>query len=335
MARKPKNNKPEGSRDWREVVAQEPSRISFAPDSKVARWRVIRKWIQAALLLVFFGLVGVIFVFAWKEIGIDAETPPYTGAAVRFETNQALTRDWFLNYTGIDSGKVLGIFEIKDKLSQLGQIKHASVQKLPTGELEVKITERMPILKMRALLPDGSEVNRVIAEDGIVYEGINYGDMVYRNIPWLTGSRPRRSEKGSYDEIKGIDVVAKLLKAARQSNPTLYLEWEEVSVREFVDGDPDSPGACLRIRLRENSQPPDAPHLREVVFSASEGECLREFYNFYAMPGFLDQILDILKKKNKAQYPLFDLYLSLENKTDPNRPKKEPRLIPVPPEEMR
>lgn len=314
---------PNSARDWRILAGQE----SPARDSRVARWRVFRRWFQTLFMLSGLAASAVILYLAWQEIGLSTEESPYSGAMVRFETNEALDRDWFLEYTGLARGERLSIFQIKEKLEKLGQIEEVSLNRLPGGGLEVRVRERIPVARLEGVLPNGTRVVRVVAADGVIYQGINYSSMVFSNLPELLGATVRRHAGGNYDMVPGMEVASGLLLYARERHQALYQEWESISVRDFARGDANAPGAVIRVRLRQVSQQADLSRLRDVIFSAKD--YMNEFLNFYSQPWFLDSIMARLRQADRTRFPLFDLYLYLENKTDPNNVFKEPRVIPV------
>ena len=69
------------------------------------------------------------------------------------------------------------------------------------------------------------------------------------------------------------------------------------------------------------------PQVRDVVFSGKDW--LTEYRDYYANPGWLQAALAQVRQRARGGNMLFDLYLSLENKTNPHQPFKDPRLIPV------
>ena len=255
------------------------------------------------------------------------EDVPYSSSLVRFETNEELTQNWFLDHTGLRSGARLSIFEIKEKLAELGQIEKVVIERTPGGGLLVRVQERSPVLRLSGLRPSGERVVRVVSMDGVVYQGINYGPMVYANLPELTDARPALSPDGRFDVIPGMGVLGPLLMLARQQNPELYQTWRSISVRDFQRGDPSAPGAVIRIRLQQRLADPEEHQVRDVVFSA--GNCLNEYARYYSAPGWMNASLAEVRERTGGRNLLFDLYLSLENKTNPRMPFKEPRLIPV------
>ncbi len=313
-----------GARSWQDIVRENRP----APEvSRISRWRRFIRWTQRLVLLGLLAAIGGVMWFAWKEVGLNGEDVPYSSEMVRFETNEELTQDWFLDYTGLRSGIRMGIFEIKEKLERLGQIEQVTIERRAGGGLLVKVRERTPVLRLVGVLPSGERVVRVVAPDGVIYQGINYGQLVYFNLPELRDAVPQPTPDGKYDMIPGMEVLGPMLLLARQQNPDRYQTWEAISVRDFQRGDVDAPGAAIRVRLRQGLASIGEPQIRDVVFSGKDW--LVEYREYYANTRWMNAALAQVRERVRGGNLLFDLYLSLENKTDPHRPFKEPRLIPV------
>ncbi|MDR2862697.1 MAG: hypothetical protein LBV54_02285 [Puniceicoccales bacterium] len=323
MARKTSND----DKGWRTLVPSSAAAPTSTHSGKRRFWR----WFKLALLLAGGGAVVALGALAWQELS-PSRTGVILRSAVRFDTNEQLTKEWFLEFSGLTANiSRASIFDIDEKLRSVGQIKKVRINRHLTDDgIDVKVEERTPVLRMDARLPNGSIEVRAIAADGVIYKGINYGPLVFRNLPLLTDARPVKQENGRFQIVPGMDAVARLLQLARRNNPDLYQEWESVSVREFRNGDAGAPGACIRIRMRESRMPPvDRPRIREVIFSANAKDFEDEYLRFYANTQVRALVGTALRKMDIAHFPLYDWYLCLENKTDQKNPQKEPRLIPV------
>lgn len=325
MSGKRDQQRKSGVHSWQDIARENRP----APGgSRIPRWRRVVRWVQRLMVFGLLAAIGLVGWFGWQELGLLGEEAPYSREMVRFETNEELTQEWFLEYTGLRGGARLGIFEIKEKLSDLGQIEQVTIERRPGGVLLVKVRERTPVLRLAGMLPSGERVVRVVAPDGVVYKGINYGQLVYFNLPELRDAAPRPTPDGRFDMIPGMEVLGPMVLMVRQQQPELYQTWESISVRDFQRGDVDAPGAVIRIRLRQGMANPGEPQIREVVFSGKDW--LAEYREYYANTRWMNAALAQVRERIRGNNLLFDLYLSLENKTDPHRPFKEPRLIPVP-----
>jgi hypothetical protein len=249
---------------------------------------------------------------------------------VEFSSDEVLSGEWFREYMGLGGGVEVNIFEIKRRLERLGQVREARVERRAVdGRVVVRVWERKPVLRLRGVLPDGRVGVRVVASDGVVYEGVGYGQWVYEGLPWLRlpeGFLARGA--GGWDVVREFERVAPLVllaKADRQFQE-IYAGWESVSMGDFAHGGGDMEGVCIRVRLREGGRMGWGGRIRDVVFSARDFE--RE-YLFLRDAGFRGAVEAGLRRGDAGRFALYDLYLCFENKHDPRAPRKEPWLLGV------
>jgi hypothetical protein len=296
----------------------------------------LRHWSKRLFLLLVVVAGAALLAVAWRDAGIGASSVNARTPVV-FESNEnQLTLEWFRDYTGLSRGIASNIFELRAKLLRFGQVKFADIARTPDGTgIIVKVVERTPILRLDAVLPDGTRVNRVVALDGVVYSGTNYGRAVFYNLPLLMDARPEKSAAGDYDIVPGMETVGRLLHLARHGAPELYSEWAGVSVREFADGQVGTGETSIRnirVLLHEPLRPSPYPRIREIIFSAKDFE--NEFVSYYAHSEVRAAIEARLRQRNKAGTPFFDWDLTAVNRTDRRHPVKEPRLSPSKPSEL-
>ncbi len=320
MARKKAYDLRGPSREWHKVI---PQRIQGKEaNSQIARRRAVRKWIHRTLFIFFLGAFAWLIVLAWKELQTPKIPRPVLQSEVRFTSSeqQSLTREWFLRCTGIDRGEMPGIFEIKEMLEKVGQIKEASVTRLSNGSLSVHVIERKPILRMNSRLKTGEPVTRVVAIDGVVYEGINYRPAIMMKLPVLTDAEVR--DRGTSDFVPGMEHVSKLL--LRAFDYRIYGTWRSISLKEFPNGDIDYPGASIRVTVES----PEFPEICDVIFSANPARNIDEL-NLYMSKKFGDTVRNELNQRPATAAPYgYDLFMSMVNREIPGRPEPQPRLIP-------
>ena len=99
--------------------------------------------------------------------------------------------------------------------------------------LAVAVQEREPVARLMLQLTGEPPRLRLVARDGVVYEGVGYEPAVLERLPWLAGVRLRRSARG-FEPIADMERTADLLRAARAMVPDLYSGWKIVSLARFA-----------------------------------------------------------------------------------------------------
>ncbi len=315
---------------WKHRIEQRTTRLPSSTDfiskpGSAAGAR--RRWgarLRFALLSAFFLGVGFVAWLAWRDLASAPVTDTVAQARFDFGTDGVLSENWVRERLGASS-KVPAVSEIKRRLEEEPQVRRADVRRIPGGAVEVRLAERRPVMRMVARLPDGTVAPRLIATDGVIYEGVNVARMTFANLPALDGihrNSPLRAE-AHYDVIEGFETIAAFLDLAREKYPALYREWAKVSLKSYP-GRPDAPGALIRVKPRLNTQTPDSAALVEIVFSPT-GYAEELHYLSRSM----DRIREQLRLADRSKYPAYRFDLGLMNLTDPRRPVPELRLIPV------
>lgn len=318
---------------WKNRIEQRTTRLPASgnlmgkPGSAAGVRRRRGARLRLLLLCVFFAGVAFVGWLAWRDLEVsvaaDVALP-----SIDFKSDGMITKEWVVALLG-KSGKFPPVHEIKSRLEAVPQVKHTEVRRLPDGMLMIRISERRPVMRMVARLSDGRMAPRLISTEGVIYEGINVGQLTFANLPVLDGLHPRsrlRSEP-NYDVIEGFETVANFLDLAREKYPAIYRDWLKVSLRDYP-GRPDAPGALLRVKPRLNVQSPDSAAIVELVFSPAN--YAREL-NGLALPAMTENIRQALRAADRTKFPAFRLDLSLTNWTDPRKPIPELHLQPVAP----
>jgi hypothetical protein len=278
------------------------------------------------VLLLVTAAVGALFAVVWREM--TAVGTPVPAFAVSFKSkgaNSFLTKEWFVKHAGLSKNAVT-LPEIEEKLKRVGQIKRVLKisRRFADSGVDVEVEERNPVLKIKIPATNGQHEIHLIGDDGVVYKGINYGDLFIARLPELADAVP---VVGKNDEIQipGVANVIRLLARAKQHNANFHLFWEGISVREFKEGRADLPGAHIHVRMCPNTQSPNMAKINELIFSADISKMETQFA-IYSAPAFRARLARELRAEPDRSY---DLRLYLENKTDHKTPYPEPRLTPT------
>jgi hypothetical protein len=289
-----------------------------APPRRSPVFRVI-------FILLLTAAVSALCVTVWREI--TAAAAPVPAFAINFKSkgaNSFLTKEWFLKHTGLSKNAVT-LPEIEEKLKQAGQIKRVVKisRRLADSGIDVEVEERNPVLKIKIPDTNGQHEIHLIGDDGVVYKGINYGDLFITRLPELIDAAHSVEENGEI-RIPGMASIVRLLACAKQHNADFHLFWEYISVCQFKEGRADLPGTYIRVRLRQNTQSPGMAKIRDLIFSADISKIEKQFA-IYSAPVFRGHLARELRSTPNS---LYDLRLYLENKTNPAAPLPEPRLTP-------
>lgn len=294
----------DGAQSWRELAGH--GRKRRIPSREARRRQRIRR--LRALIVAGLGLAlavgGGYGVWWWLEAPAEGGAGTSGGGGekearakgvpirrITLRTDGVLPERWVASVLDLKPGLGLmdvDIHELKARMEEAGQVKSASVERVFPDELNVRIEERTPLLRLRTENADGERRERIVARDGTVYEGIGYPEAALRNLPYLV---PYRNPDGDYFPLSGIGRVAELLELAREEMPDLYRGWRVVSLEDY-SGDPDLPWQIIEIRSRL---------VPRILFSAS-GDFGRQLDR-------LDYILEEVRKRGNPEMEQIDLSL--------------------------
>ena len=123
----------------------------------------------------------------------------------------------------------LDLEQLRGRLLASGQVSTASLTRKFPDTLTVRLTERKPILRVKAQLGEGEARTLLVARDGVVFEGFGFSVDRLAELPWLDGVRLVRQD-GKIRPIEGLKPVADLLARARLEAGHLYATWQVVSL---------------------------------------------------------------------------------------------------------
>jgi hypothetical protein len=329
---RPRQDEPETPADhWKNHLAQKTTRMPTREDFRGKpgstagsrrRWSVVVRNLAVAA---FFGAVGVVGWLAWEDVAVSP-TSSAPAAVLECKSDGVITTEWVLARLTKD-GKLPAIFDIKRLLEDEPQIREVSVQRRNDGTLAVTIFERRPVARLRVMLPGGNVRDRLVSPEGVIYDGINVGQLTYSNIPVLVDWKSREEPGRSYNVIDGFAPIAGFLDLAREKYPTVYRDWLTLSLKDYP-GRVDAPGAVLRVKPRLSTQAPDSAALIEIVFSPVPADYAEEL-RLLGERNFSELIRQSLRTVDRVKFPAYRLDLSMENASNPRHRVPEPRLQAV------
>jgi cell division septal protein FtsQ len=225
-------------RSWRDI----PQPVKPRAMSSGGRWR--RTWqglrIAGAVVLVAGLAAGGWFVAA--ALGpTPRRVPEFAGAApvrrVELHTSAGgvLDRAWLdraLELPPAVSLMELELEKLRNRLLRDRQVASATITRQFPDRLIVRITERVPVARLRVEL-GGAPRDLLVAPDGVVFEGTGFEAGLLASLPWLSGLLLVPDGAG-FQPVAGMTAVTQLLADAQLSAQRLYQTWLTVSLSRLA-----------------------------------------------------------------------------------------------------
>ncbi len=264
---KPASMSPDGLRSWQEINQH----VADSALSPAARRNRLVRWAGWAAMAFSGVLLMILAVYAVRA----GRAAPARGAAgalamplgkVQFTTDGVLTQGWVMNFLHLGVGDPLEKIDVavlRQKLLATRQVSEAFIERERPGTLHIVLKERRPWLRAAVDNGAGGYKLYLIARDGTVFEGLDFPNELLNQLPWMNGWALHRAKDGTgnFDPVPGMDVVADLLKTARERVPQIAAQWAVVDLGQF-DPRPQASLSLLRI--------PKAGDLGQLTFVAGD-----------------------------------------------------------------
>ncbi len=237
---------------WKSID-QSTRKQPLTPEASKKRWKSILKLIGSFLILGLMGTFGYwgYLYFSHQSESLAAVTGEEVLQNIIFKTDGVLTHKWLLSKNIIPVNEPLmkvDIFQLKNDLENLGQIKVAHVERKFPDALKIQVQEYQPILRLMVRVqnaPQHKPAHKddkykilLISKEGHVYNGAHYSSETLKHLPYLVDIKLERLVAG-WKDIGGMQVVNQLLERARTQYPRLYAQWKSVSLKKFSVENPD------------------------------------------------------------------------------------------------
>jgi len=237
-----------GKQSWRELAGPRRSRVN----SPQARKRRQSRWFKffagfVLLLMVIGGLARVGWTFKNRQQAIPMAPSSKPIERIIFDTDGVLSDNWLSQTIKLRPGMSMmeaDIHALKKTVEADVQVKSASVERVFPSDLRIRVKERVPALRIAIAGSDGKRYLRLVARDGVVYDGIGYSKTRLKNLPFV---QPYQHADGSFFPMRGIESVAELLELVRRTEPKLFRTWQVVSLQHY-SGALDIPGQVIEVR---------------------------------------------------------------------------------------
>lgn len=245
------------------------------------RWRLVMAGVRAA------GLVALLAGLAWggwtmfaalqenpRRIPATAKAVPMKPPELKTMRDGVLDDAWLARTLELPPGTSLMELDLEKLQARVladHQVLTANLTRLFPDRLIVRITERMPIARIRV---DLGEVQRdlLVARDGVLFYGTGFDAGMLKTLPWLDGIVISR-DGAAFRPIAHMEVVAQLLADAQFSAPHLYHYWQSVSLAR-LESDRE-----LEVTMKNGTK---------ALFTAKEG--------FFIQLAYFDEIVERLSR---------------------------------------
>jgi cell division protein FtsQ len=228
------NSMSAAGRSWRDI-RQEVTPLAM---SRKGRSRRRLEWFKVTALFVLLGAGGwgiYTLVHSWETDRAALATAVHSEPVrdIALITDGVLTKKWAAGILALPktaSLMSLDLEALRNKLLENGQVRVAVLTRHFPDTLVLSLQERTPVARLQASDGNGPARQLFVSREGVVYDGINYGNSLVASLPWLAGIRLVKAPAHGFEPITGMEDVSALLSMAQLEAPQLYRTWQIVSL---------------------------------------------------------------------------------------------------------
>jgi cell division protein FtsQ len=221
------------ARSWRDIPQQVKPR-AMSPRGRQRLVRGLLSWAGGgiSLLLVAWGAWEVTAVWRGDSAGLPGAAKAAPLKYLEISTNGVLDRAWLARTLALPKDATLtglDLERLRARLLASGQVAAATIIRQFPATLEVDISERQPVARLRLQQGGSPARDFLAASDGVIYDGTGYDPAMIASLPWLDGVKPVL-QGGGFTPIANMKRVADLLAQAKLEAEPLYRTWRVVSL---------------------------------------------------------------------------------------------------------
>lgn len=264
-------------RTWRDIQQSiAPKAMSSEGRKRLAVATV--KSMLALLAIGFAGWGGFELYQTWERnpMAIKAPVKSEPVKAVEMHTDGVLDKAWVTRVLALP--KNIGLMELdlqalQTRLIETGQVRNAVLTRKFPATLIVMLEERWPVARIHAQMGDAAPKDLLVARDGVIYEGMCYDPGMVGSLPYLADMSLKRMH-GQFLPINGMDRVAELLTTAHVNIPSIYRNWQIVSLARY-----DADGFII-VQSKE---------IKQIIFGTRESDFYKQIaqLNLLVEDGYL------------------------------------------------
>lgn len=236
MLKKRKRLKEEKS--WRAIKQSGMPRVITA-DAKRRLWE---RWLKifkiSCVGLAVLGVVGFGYYFVKYEMGSSSFLGnQHQLRHIIIKTDGVLTEAAVKKFTDLNVGMDLlnvDIFELKERLEGISQVKSALVERLFPDTLKISLMEHQPIFKIVYLNEKGRREGLLVSTEGAIFKGIGYNREFLKELLFMEGVKLRKAN-GKFLPLVQVKSAVDLIVLAKNERPEMYKGWKSISFEYLED----------------------------------------------------------------------------------------------------
>lgn len=192
-------------------------------------------------------VLGVLFIAAatWTTIAlvnafeyhpqvIAKATQSVPIRKLTLNTDGVLTREWVTQTLALPRTATLtevDLSQLEKRLLASGQVRIAMLSKSFPDTLNVSLTERSPVARIKIQPSTGPVRELFVSRDGLIFDGAHIDPALVDSLPWLLkGAKVVQGKGAPFAHVSGMEVVADLLTKARYEGGKLYSLFRYISL---------------------------------------------------------------------------------------------------------
>lgn len=220
---------------------------------------------------------------------------------LKLNTDGVLTQEWVKSSLRIPANAALmevDLAPLQSRLLASGQVRVAILSKTFPDTLNVSLTERSPVARIKVEPSDSPTGEMYVARDGVVFSGACMDKELVESLPWIDDPIAKnRTKDGRIAPVAGMETVSDLLTKARYEGGRIYGMLRNLSLARLEsDGE---------IEVR-------SPECEGIIFSTRE--------DFFRQLSYLDFLRDTIQPT--AETPLARIDLSHGSTVPVTYPRK-------------
>ncbi len=227
-----KKKSPSPPRTWRDLKRKNPKTSkrggpsAAAAETRNARWRKFSRAIKKISSLFVVAALAAAAWFAHENWDKICEIPDKPLSKLEFKSDGVLNEEWFVNFYKVPKNLSLSeidIFEIKEKLENVGQIHHANVERKYPDTLKISVFENSAFARINP----GDNRTFALSRDGLVFKP--QGDLadIAELFVEIKGAKMEFDEKGR-TVCPNAQQIAEFLDVAKRRVPEFFKSWKVV-----------------------------------------------------------------------------------------------------------
>ena len=222
----PRGEKSGQTRSWK-ALSQDVGEMPVTPHARRRRLMPVVKGLASCGVLAGVAYIGLQVKASWSVMQRSVVAGIADDAMIQevnFRTDGVLDESFVKQYLDMYEGSELmgaDIFEIKERLESLGQVRTARVERsISNASISISVSERHPVFKMLVQGESGNEL-QLVDEDGVAFRGKGYTRNTLLRLPAI-GGVSLQSEGGAYLPIPEVVELNHVRQTARDMMPQWF-----------------------------------------------------------------------------------------------------------------